>query len=66
MTLAVLSDKELDAVTGGGFYFKYNPQTNLQGAQIAVAGDNVVLQNNSSGNTAVLSNSGIAIGVLAV
>jgi len=64
MTLAILSNDELDKVTGGwgSFSFTYNPQTNVQGAQIALGGDNLVLQNNSSGTTAFHSNSGISTG----
>jgi len=67
MTLAVLADDELEAVNGGwGFSLNFNPQSNVQGAQIALLGDNVVLQNNSSGTTKYGSNSGISIGYLHV
>jgi len=64
MTLAILSNDELDKVTGGwgGFNVTFNPQTNVQGAQIALFGDNAALQNNSSGTTKYGSNSGISTG----
>jgi hypothetical protein len=58
MTLAVLSKQDLDDVAGGGgFKFVYNPQQNVQGAQIAVWGDNAVAQTNNSGVIA-FSNTG--------
>lgn len=63
MTLEVLADTELDAVSGGwGVSVTVNPQINVSGAQIAFHGDNVLLQNNSSGNTLFGSNSGIFVG----